>query len=644
MLGRRTKQAGMGLAVLVASLSHGEETMPAFPDETAVSWRVLDDGVRSRTPDALRIPVVTLDPGRLIGSERAYILVQAPYGRVWPVVAEALADHGVVFEQGTPPLYSLEEPWLEVLLSRNGEWRALLSSTPEGRDLDAAVADGALTAEERTWRRHQARARTEVSRERLSRLPVAQAEYARAESVREWTQGRQGKQQVTLTVTVFDAGAVFGTTATVIDVFRDQRFPNPDYPRLWAADGVPTLFSQSLVPADLFGEVMRALDVELPGAARRLSDTPSRWHGPVAPPPGPVEPGLRYATQSDLTITPEIHTLASADPFTPKTLQALANGSLAIGVERAALLDGEQGWIAELWHLMPREQRLEVLWQGWQGVDSLFLDPATGALWFRGDKHWFRFRSDQQGARPVSLSLPAADPDARMSWQLDSHGHPRLCSDRVDRIYRYREQKGGKGHYAVAEVPRAAFFSQPPRPVLWQGDAVWVQDQYGMAELDPASGRVARVIRAPQRSGRVFDEGTPEGSVSGDVIPPWPAVGSPSGQWVTGGFRLHRGQGESEAPLVGLHVFDTARAEYLYSAVLDGQSRVSAVAASAEGWWLAMAAGNHVQLWEARTGRTPITLNVPTSVSVTALSFAPDGGGLYALTGSSVLHWRLPSL
>ncbi|MCK2169368.1 hypothetical protein MY522_21740, partial [Thalassospira xiamenensis] len=198
----------------------------------------------------------------------------------------------------------------------------------------------------------------------------------------------------------------------------------------------------------------------------------------------------------------------------------------------------------------------------------------------------------------------------------------------------------GRWHYNAVEVPRAALFSQPLRPVRWAGDALWVEDLYGVAELNPANGRVRKVIQAPQRYGVFPIEGAPPNPDLRHHLSSWTAVGSSQGQWVTSGFQL-RPAPERER-VAGMHVFDTDKGEYLYSAVLDGRDQIRAAAASPDGHWLAMAVANQVQLREARTGRTPVALKVPSGVSVLALAFSPQGRDLYALTMSTVLHWRLP--
>ncbi len=635
------------MVVLLTSLAQGEEAMKAFPESEGSDWRIVEDGLHRHTPDALRIPVVVLGDQHAMGAERAYLLVRASYEQVRPVVSEALAGKVTLVE--TPlPLLTLDEPWRRVMLSRHPQWRDILAHSGSELDLDAAVREGALMPEERDWRRNQALARLDISPKRLLSLPRMKSLYSRAESSREWVQGWRKQYHVKQTVTVFDAEPLLGSPATVIDIHCRQSFPNPAHRKILVADGVPTTLSQSLVPAELFQAVMSALEEHLPDSDWQISEDPARWQAPVKAPPEPPAPRLQQAGKADSEVIPEIYTLTSDDPLDPRTLQVMSDGSLAIGVERPAQVDGERQWIAEVWRLQPEEASLSVLWQGLDGADSILLDESADTLWFwgrplnGGDGTLFRYRGNEKAPQAVTLATPSSlpGPGNVPRWQLDAQGRPRLYSYRVDRIYRYQREEGGRWHYNAVEVPRAALFSQPLRPVRWAGDALWVEDLYGVAELNPANGRVRKVIQAPQRYGVFPHEGPPPSPDLRDHPSSWTAVGSSRGQWVTSGFQL-RPAPERER-VAGMHVFDTEKGEYLYSAVLDGRDQIRAAAASPDGHWLAMAVANQVQLREARTGRTPVALKVPSGVSVLALAFSPQGRDLYALTMSTVLHWRLP--
>src|SRR5690606_20675775 len=151
------------------------------------------------------------------------------------------------------------------------------------------------------------------------------------------------------------------------------------------------------------------------------------------------------------------------------------------------------------------------------GADSILLDESADTLWFwgrplnGGDGTLFRYRGNEKAPQAVTLATPSSlpGPGNVPRWQLDAQGRPRLYSYRVDRIYRYQREEGGRWHYNAVEVPRAALFSQPLRPVRWAGDALWVEDLYGVAELNPANGRVRKVIQAPQRYGDFPHDGPP---------------------------------------------------------------------------------------------------------------------------------------
>lgn len=645
MLGWITaKRAGALIGVLMTPMVYGDDSVLSFPNDSEVSWRISENGVIHRTPEALKIPVVVVGEQRGLASERAYILIQAPYQQVKTVVSEALKGRVTLVDEQLL-LSTLEEPWRQVLLSRRPQQMTELADNEP--TLAQAVSNGALMPEESDWRQRHAVANLQASNEALATLPELRTLYTRAESSRQWQEGWRNQYDIEQTVVVFDAMSLFGTDSTIIDIHRRHSFPNPARKVILAADGVPTHLSQSLVPGEMFMEVVSALDQALPGVERRISADPIAWGATLPRLPSMPQPDLRFEEGAQAELTPDIFTLTSDDALDPQTLQVMADGSLAIGVQRSAYVDGTREWITEVWRLLPEQSSLTVLWQGWEGADSMLVNEETNTLWFRGrpfgESDWklYRYHASQSASEPQSISL-SSDTSALsniLRWQLDGQGRPRFYSYNVGRLYRYRNEEHGQWHYHTVEVPRSALFSQPLRPVRWMGESLWVEDLYGLAELDAESGRVQRVIQAPQRYGDFPDQDTPD---LRDHPASWEPIGSAQGQWATSGFRLRLESGGER--VAGMHVFDTDKGSYLYSAVIGGQDHVYAAAASLDGHWLAMAAADQLQLHEARTGRTPIALKVPAGAHIRALAFSADGRDLYALTFSTVLHWRLPSL
>ncbi|MDQ7728549.1 hypothetical protein [Halomonas sp. SpR8] len=640
-----TKSAGALIGVLMTSIVHGDNSVLSFPDDSEASWRISENGVVHHTPEALEIPVV-VGKQQAIGSERAYILIQAPYQQVKTVVSEALKDRVTLVEEQLL-LSTLEAPWRQVMLSRRPQQMTELADNEP--TLAQAVSDGALMPEESDWRQRHAVANLQASSEALATLPELRNLYTRAESFRQWQEGWRNQYDIEQTVVVFDAMLLFGTESTIIDIHRRHSFPNPARKVILAADGVPTHLSQSLVPGEMFMAVISALDQALPGVERRISTDPTAWEAGHPLLPSMPEPDLRFEDDTQSELTPDIFTLTSDDALDPQTLQVMADGSLAIGVQRSARIDGTREWITEVWRLLPEQSSLTVLWQGWEGADPMLVNEEGNTLWFRGrpfgESDWqlYRYQTSQTVAEPwpVSLAAGTSSLGGILRGQLDGQGRPRFYSYNVGRFYRYRNEEHGQWHYHAVEVPRAALFSQPLRPVRWMGESLWVEDLYGLAELDAESGRVERVIQAPQRYGNFPHQGVPATPDLRDHPASWEPIGSARGQWATSGFQLRlESRGEQVA---GMHVFDTDKGSYLYSAVLDGQDHIHTAAASPDGRWLAMAAADQLQLREVRTGRAPIALQVPAEAYIRALAFSADSHDLYALTFSTVLHWRLPS-
>lgn len=640
------KRAGALIGLLMTPMVHGDSSVLSFPGDLEASWRISENGVIHHTPEALEIPVVVVGEQQTIGSERAYILIQAPYHQVKAVVSEALKDRVTLVEKQLL-LSTIEVPWRQVMLSRRPQQMTELAGNEP--TLAQAVRTGALMPEESDWRQHHAAANLQVSSEALATLPELRNLYTRAESSRQWQEGWRSQYDIEQTVVVFDATSLFGTESTIIDIHRRHSFPNPARKAILAADGVPTHLSQSLVPGEMFMAVVSALDQALPGVERRISTDPSAWEAGRHLLPSRPQPDLHFGDDTQSELTPDIFTLTSNDALDPQALQVMADGSLAIGVQRSAHVNGTHEWITEVWRLLPEQSSLSVLWQGWEGADPMLVSEEANTLWFRGrpfgESDWqlYRYQTSQTVAepQPVSLTVDTSGLRGILRGQLDGQGYPRFYSYNVGRLYRYRHEEHGQWRYREVEVPRAALFSQPLRPVSWMGEPLWVEDLYGLAELDAESGRVVRVIQAPQRYGDFPHQGQPATPDLRDHPASWEPIGSARGQWATSGFLLHLESGGKR--VAGMHVFDTDKGSYLYSAVLDGQDHVYAAAASPDGRWLVMAAADQLQLREARTGRTPVVLQVPAQEKVRALAFSADSHDLYALTFSTVLHWRLPS-
>jgi hypothetical protein len=178
------------------------------------------------------------------------------------------------------------------------------------------------------------------------------------------------------------------------------------------------------------------------------------------------------------------------------------------------------------------------------------------------------------------------------------------------------------------------------KPVRWDGAmaSTWVEDVYGLTELDGTTGRVRRVVTLPRRFGEV-DPADDTGMAQWVPEP----FGSVKGGWIAVGFVLM--EGKTRHP--GVHVIDVASGKLRRSLTLPGQDSLKAAVGSPDGRLLALGPGTGktvAVLWNLDSGRS-LTLQADTAGcrDLTQLQWAPSGQRLWGRCENGLVAWDVPS-
>ncbi len=618
------------LSFLASGISHAQ--MP-FPAQTESDWRLEDspNALASRTPRGMRTPVLIMGQNREVASDAVVILVDAPYNAVSPLVAQAWKQQGHQVEDAALALADLPEVWRHMMLAAQPNLRTALITNVYRPELAQAVKDGALTDNERVRRLQLLGASIQASSDILRKT----SEFQQRTQRMRYQQERQfGKHHRTDDYDILDVEPVLGRPATAISIQRRHSLRNPPS---WALADTPQFQTQLLVPAAEFQAALNAITQALPNAAIRLAESPEVWIPSVPMPDTLPAPRWRIPAKDGQQIKPTIRTFRTTDGIELRAARPQADGSLIIGVERLVSNDTVALAIAELWRLVPDATEPQVLWQGMSGADKLLASLDGQQLWFTGQeldgKHDSLFHYTQKDGL-VRLNFP---PGKRprldtAQWWVDDQG-PIMASYAVGTLQRL----GDLTLASPQPVPRVQWFFNDLR-LLPGGIHPWVDDDQGVAELNPQTGRVLRSIAVPPRVQ------APTGLPHYPYLDPRaartyePGVASTKGKWLATAFRLDDlGSGNS----AGMHVLDTDKATLLYSAVLPGSDQVQLVAASPDGRWLAVYGySRNLVLWDVRAGTNPLQLLVP-NVTLGDLTFSLDSNRLIGVGNEHVLTWPL---
>ncbi|MDO6825541.1 WD40 repeat domain-containing protein [Marinobacter sp. 1_MG-2023] len=630
MPGMKTRMLWIWITLLLTSTAQAQME---FPSSSQDDWRLeADSGALSpNTPRKLRTPVLIMGEGRERASEAVVILVDAPFSVVSPVVVKVWEQLGYPVEEAALQRADLPEDWVQLMLAAQPGLRAAMVNKVYGPELEQAVEDGALTDNERDRRLQLLGASIQAYSETMRKVPEFREPVQR---VRHYREQPYGKNYRTDDYDILDLEPVMGLPVTAVTIQRKHALENRK--RFLALADTPQFTTQNLVPAETFQATLDAITKALPDSAIRLEESPGVWISPVPIPDTLPAVDWRFPSTNGQLIEPLAHRLGNSQALMLRAVQQQPDGALILVAEASAERDGEELWISALLRLTPEATAIEVLWEGEAGVNELYASLDGEQLWFTGypfgeQLTLFHYR---QGEGVVSLDFPEGEQPRldTIQWWVDGRG-PVLASFKVGDFRRL----DGLTMSSPQPVPRSDWFVNHQR-LLKGGSNPWVEDDQGVAELDPDTGQVLRSFAVPPRIAM------PEG------LPSWPELDprafktgsgglvSAKGEWLATVFDIERPESD---PMVGVHLMDTDKGSLLYSAVLPDASGVRLIAASPDGRWLALYGySGKLVLWDVRAGTNPFRLHMP-RVSLEDMTFSLASDSLIGVGDEHVLVWNL---
>lgn len=603
-------------------------------------------------PSALQSLELAKDGRRLASIE---IVVYLPYTQVMPIVAAALRQLGPVDDEvAQQPLSRLSDEWGEVLLSRRPDLVKNLVAQVVLPKLQQDVRDGALASSEIPD--HVARI------ERTLRFQSGNESMAPlTEQYKHWhgsvrrTQGALGRSTSVLVANVKQLDAVFGQPASAVYLTRVDEFPNPKanftgrLRELVKLDifspTAPDRLHRQSVPQELFSPVYDALSA-LPKANLQLGAKPEQWRAPATQPPLVSEPKLTLPdSQAQILQAAAVLASRSTDKFT-----VLADGSVLL------YRDYPRGLL--YWSPATGGEPHEVWTSAGSYSKSQLARDVSGAsayLALEGLVIRFDAKSTTVATHPVAYDTPDRLGYDYIDYVHDGDGVPltyrhnyRGNRDTLE-VWEPAAQPAGDGSvwtYTLRYAsPRQDIMKGPSRtnsqikPVHWDGlmPTAWVEDLYGLTEIDGKTGHVLRVVKLPRRFGEV-DLRDDSGMAQWTPEP----FGSAKGGWIAVGFVLMEGQRRKP----GLHVVDIASGKIRYSLTLPGLDSLDTAVGSPDGRLLAMGTGgpeDTVVLWNLQSGRSLILKTGDAKCSgIKQLQWSLSGKQLWGRCSNGLIAWNVP--
>lgn len=618
-------------------------------------WQILPsaaEDIEKGLPSPLQSSELARDGRRLA---EVHIVVALPFNQVLAQVASALRPLGRLSEQsGVEPLSKLEDEWGNVLLTRRPDLVRDMVRQFDLPKLQQDVRDGALDESEIPERIAlvERTARFQSGSERMAQLSE---QYKYWIGSAERNHGATGRSTSNVIARVMQLDPILGRPATAVYLTRNDEYPNPDAGFLGRmrelaefdifSPTAPKLIHRSLVPGEVFSPVFDALST-LPNANVELGVSPDQWRAPSRPISFVTEPKLTLPdTKAKVLEAKAVMSIKSPDNFI-----VLGDGSVLIirSYPRALMrwAPDAGGELRELW------TSTEEKWHQWQlsrdaSGQSAYL--TTGGLILRFDT-----KTGSLVKHPMAFDK-TTKPDAQMWYFHDGNGVPLAYAHNYRggrdtlKVWQANAQPAGDGvpwNYTLRFAsPRQDMMKDSMRgnrqikPVRWDGvlPNTWVEDVYGLAELDGKTGHVMRVVKLPRRLGDV-DRNDDTGMAPWDPAP----FGSVKGGWIAVGFVL--GQGRQVNP--GMHVVDIASGKVRYSLTLPGQSSLKTAVGSPNGRLLALGTGgkSSAVLWNLENGRS---LSLGTEVSgckeLEQLQWSPSGERLWGRCNNGLVAWDVPS-
>lgn len=685
----------------------GMPPLLAAPGPVGPAWSI---GLASQAHQASELAVerqehVLLwhESGPARAATSACLLVHASFAVVQPAVHKALGALGHFnTSQSEGPLAYQLEGWDEVILSRRPDLReALVARTVRPR-LELAQQQGAITAAELDLRLAQARAKVASAPQDRIELAGFQVRYGHYHAQRATRHGWLGRSHSELQVDVFDVSAAFGRPTTAVQMRRRDETPNPRYSawsglfdvNILGGGGTPRTLTGSVVPAEAFTAVHKALASVSAGERVQAAPSPTAWVAPLAPPQ--AAPTITFtAPRADHPPLPadtlpwlEVAGLPPDPLAKPRNMLTLPDGDLLL-----SFTGGKQASVWRL-HQAGRHWQARAIWQGKEGADHLALSADGRTAWFDGarpdGRHGALVAYDvaNRQARTLLAHSTASTgqahgdseeggPGMPRRWELSGAQWPTFFDhthlpDHASPIGRFvlaslqptgpAPAQGGPWPYQPhMRASRQSMMGIDMKgntliwPVRWRGEgSQWTEDQAGIAELQAGTGRVLRAHRVPQRFGEI-DQLDASGVASWVPTP----LGSPQAQWIALGFVLMLPDDGKLPPrpeargatqrFVGMHVVNTQDGRVCLSALLGRADVLRAAARSANGQLLALGSerasartGTPAALWDVRTCQPSLRLAVPERSSIEALAFSWQGTDLWGASSEGLLRWRLP--
>ncbi|MFJ4111884.1 hypothetical protein [Pseudomonas sp. NPDC089758] len=603
-------------------------------------------------PSALQSQELAKDGRRVASVE---IVVDLPYSQVMPIVAAALRRLGPVQDEiAQQPLSRLSDDWGEVLLSRRPDLVKGLVDQAVLPSLQQDVRDGALASSEIPAHiaRIERTLRFQSGNERMAPLTEPYKQWHG--SVRR-THGAFGRSTSILVANVKQIDAIFGRPASAVYLTRVDEFPNPEANFIGRlrelakfdifSPTAPNRLHRQNVPQELLSPVYDALSA-LPKANLQLGANPEQWRAPATPTPLVAEPKLTLPDSHAKKLqAAAMFAVRSTDKFT-----VLADDSVLLFRNYPrALLHWSPATGGE-----PRE-----VWTsaGSYSKSQLTRDIIgnTAYLALEGLVIRFDAKSTMLAAHTVAYDTHDRLGFKYMDYLHDGSGVPltyrhnsRGTRDTLE-VWEPAAQPAGDGSvwtYTLRyATPRQDMMKGPSRtnsqikPVHWDGlmPTAWVEDLYGLTEIDGKTGHVLRVVKLPRRFGEV-DLRDDSGMAQWTPEP----FGSAKGGWIAVGFVLMEGQRRKP----GLHVVDIVSGKIRYSLTLPGQDSLSTAVGSPDGRLLAMGTGgpeDAVVLWNLQSGRS-LTLKTDDAKcsGLAQLQWSLSGKHLWGRCSNGLIAWDVP--
>ncbi|SUD69231.1 Uncharacterised protein [Pseudomonas putida] len=605
-------------------------------------------------PSALQSQELAKDGRRLASVE---IVVDLPYTQVMPIVASALRQLGPVDDEIVQqPLSRLSDDWGEVLLSRRPDLVKNLVDQVVLPKLQQDVREGALASSEIP--NHIARIERTIRFQSGNALmgPLTEPFKHWHGSVRR-THGALGRSTSILVADVKQLDAVFGRPASAVYLTRVDEFPNPKANFIGRlrelakfdifSPTAPDRLHRQSVPEELLSPVYGALSA-MPKANLQLGANPEQWRAPATQTPTPLvsEPKLTLPdSHAQILQAAAVFAVRSTDKFT-----VLADDSVLLyrNYPRALLYwsPATGGEPREVWTSAGSYSKSQL---------ARDVSGASAYLALEGLVIRFDAKSTTVATHPMAYDTPD-----RLGYDYIDYVHD---GDGVPLTYRHNyrgnrdtlevwepaaqpAEEGSEWSYTLRYASSRQDMMKGPsrtnsqiKPVHWDGPTpnAWVEDLYGLTEINGKTGHVLRVVKLPRRFGEV-DLRDDSGMAQWTPEP----FGSAKGGWIAVGFVLMEGQRRKP----GLHVVDIASGKIRYSLTLPGQDSLGTAVGSPDGQLLAMGTGgpeDAVVLWNLQSGRS-LTLKTDDAKcsGIEQLQWSLSGKHLWGRCWNGLIAWDVP--